>query len=448
MRQSQTRSNTLVLSLLLFLLPQASRAQQLEGVVPLGEFVPFTIAGNDSIDRFYLVGVSQLGDVPLVVLDGNNNSLRFVDIQDQGLVIPDGIAANRNSGDVFVLAGFPPVIKIVDALKDEVTTIPIPDFQFFGFGAPPLPRFVAVNSETGIVYLLDALGGGGGSTGGIGVFDPTTQDFSVVPFADAFPLSIAVNSQTNMIYVPAVSLSGEGLLLAFNGADLSMTTISFGAEIFPFQAIGINDVTNTIYVGGTDGPSRGLAIVNGADNSFRFLPLGDVEPFDIAVNTQTNQIVSVARGAFQGGAFLTIVDGGTDRVEIIDLGVFDVAGVAVNRFSGRVYVPGISEIGEPQILVFGPRVCSSNVTSLAALRSEVEGLTASTETIQQLIGVLNNVERALNENRPKFARLRLALFQDKVVVLSSLSGGAGIPLGEANDVYCSASNVLVGIEVP
>jgi DNA-binding beta-propeller fold protein YncE len=258
---------------------------------------------------------------------------------------------------------------------------------------------------------------------------------------------LAVNSSTNSIFVVGYSSSApESFLLSIDGKDLTVSSTSLQYEsFFPFSGIAVNERTNKVYLGGF-GMKPGIAVVDGADLSSRMVPTGNLQPVDIAVNPDTNQTLALCTG---GGTFLVTMDGATERFESFDLDDLVPGGIAVNRFTNRIYVVD-SKFPGSQILVFAPDGCSSTTTSLDELRGEVETLSTAKRVIRSLTSLLDDVELALDQDRPDLGRSRLALFQRKLVTLSNprTGGASSVPLHEANRLLCSASNVLLGVEKP
>jgi len=95
-------------------------------------------------------------------------------------------------------------------------------------------------------------------------------------------------------------------------------------------------------------------------------------------------------------------------------------------------------------------VCSSTVTTIPDLMTEVETLETSSQTISVLNNTLDNVQEALGKGKNRTARNRMKNFIDKVVNRSNLkeSNHHGIGLDQANSLLCGAANVLIGIELP
>ena len=95
-------------------------------------------------------------------------------------------------------------------------------------------------------------------------------------------------------------------------------------------------------------------------------------------------------------------------------------------------------------------VCNSKVISIAGLHSAVDALHAGPAVKRGLNRLLNEVQVALDSGRNDDARNGLALFI-RVVVNGSTRNPAqagALILSEANQLVCSASNVVIGVPSP
>ena len=92
-------------------------------------------------------------------------------------------------------------------------------------------------------------------------------------------------------------------------------------------------------------------------------------------------------------------------------------------------------------------VCSSTVTTIPDLNTEVEALDTSPQTINALSKILDNAQKALDKDKNKKARNQMKNFIGKVVSKSNLKETSSHKIGaeEANNLICAAANVLIGI---
>ncbi len=97
------------------------------------------------------------------------------------------------------------------------------------------------------------------------------------------------------------------------------------------------------------------------------------------------------------------------------------------------------------------RPCNSSVTTLASLKTAVEGLTTSQTTKDTLNAILDKVQAKLDTGQPEKARNKMGSFYKKVVKLSNPDKTGApdlIPRQEADGLLCAGHNVLNGIPVP
>ncbi|MCH8040781.1 MAG: hypothetical protein IH977_10625 [Nitrospinae bacterium] len=97
------------------------------------------------------------------------------------------------------------------------------------------------------------------------------------------------------------------------------------------------------------------------------------------------------------------------------------------------------------------RPCNSSITTLAGLKTAVEGLTTSQTTKDTLNAILDKVQAKLDNGKNQKARNRMVGFQKRVARLSNpdKTGASDlIPRQEADDLVCAGHNVLTGIPVP
>lgn len=420
-----------------------ARCQEIETVISIENFFPFALVANDSIKRLYVTGAFHDGRTRLVVVDGNDYSQRFVEL-DPAFDVVGGLSVDRHLGDVYVVTERGPAVSVVDALKAEVETTTLVGFPFRAHPGVQGLKLVGVNAETRTLYVLS-------TQGRLGAFDVETQGLREVDFRDFFVLSLAVNSVTNKVFVAVTSLDARtGLVAVVDGADLTTTTISFGDQFFSNHAIAVNEETNQLYLGGfgRGGVGRAVAVVNGNDHSFRVIPIDDVQPFDIAVNPRTAQAFVVGQTLTREAQLWTIEHDGTATATT--LGNFDPYSLAADRYTSRIYILGTNAQGIAQILVLKPTGCSSEIATVEALVPLVQSLATSPDTINVLLSNLDNVQQALDNANNGIARSRLSNFVDRIVNRSNYSATNPdrILLPQANHLLCGASNVLIGIPLP
>lgn len=198
-------------------------------------------------------------------------------------------------------------------------------------------------------YVVMHLGSGANLTSNtVTVTAPTnctvlaTPSTATVPVGNS-PYSIAVNSNTNKIYVANIN---DNSVTVINGADNSTTTISLGTN--QPRVLAINSITNKIYVGTV---STTLAyvyqvgVIDGATNTVTLIPTPTVNSgiYGIAVNETTDTIYAVD---YIGD--LVVINGSTASVTSTMPGLgpgFVYPYIVVNPTTNQIYVPFVAPGG-------------------------------------------------------------------------------------------------------
>jgi YVTN family beta-propeller protein len=161
------------------------------------------------------------------------------------------------------------------------------------------------------------------------IFGPPAQAQFVtdtVPTGNS-PQAIGINSVTNKIYV---ANADDGTLTVIDGATHSTATMAVGSNP---QAVAVNPVTNKIYVANTN-PSGTVTVIDGATNETTTLAVGGF-PAALAVNPMTNRVY-VANQVANGT--VSVIDGARDTVSAtISVGGLPSA-LAADPATNRIYV--------------------------------------------------------------------------------------------------------------
>lgn len=198
-----------------------------------------------------------------------------------------------------------------------------PGLTFWGL------RDLAVNTSTNRIYVV--------AGEQMAVIDGDTNQTTDVVALDGIAISIAINSETNRIYLSARS----GQIWVIDGeTNEIVATIPgvFGASPGVFGAypgvsgrLAVNPATNRIYV--ADIAGQRLVVIDG-DSNTEVGSVGAEVVGDPAVNSVTNRIYVI--GSDSGK--VTVIDGETDQVvAVVDLGA-RLGGVTVNPKTNRIYV--------------------------------------------------------------------------------------------------------------
>ena len=205
---------------------------------------------------------------------------------------------------------------VEDAFADQVTsTIP---------SGPATD--VATNPITNLVYVTHH---------GSGTVDVVNgSDDAVVSTIQLEPLAwgVAVNSATNIVYVTHYDVyatsNRKGNLSVIDGSSGAVAEVTVGID--PFD-VAVNPNTNMVYV--SDTLAGQVFAVNGSTGTVvASIPVGEV--YGIAVNVATNRIYAVY------SCSLAVIDGSSSTV----INTFSVScplpshDVAVNQVSGTIYI--------------------------------------------------------------------------------------------------------------
>ena len=138
------------------------------------------------------------------------------------------------------------------------------------------------------------------------------------------PVAVGLNPVTNKIYV--ANQSGNSLTV-INGATNQATNVFTGSGP---DALDINPVTNKIYV--ADGGASAVTVIDGATNRTASVSTG-VGPVAVAVNPATNQIYV----ANYYSNSVTVIHGATNQTTTVNVGTSPYS-IAVNPVTNKIFV--------------------------------------------------------------------------------------------------------------
>jgi len=144
------------------------------------------------------------------------------------------------------------------------------------------------------------------------------------------PHAVAVNPNTNRLYVANVESDSVSVLEDSDNGIVTVATVAVG--ITPY-ALAVNPVTNKIYVANVD--SDTVTVIDGVTNNTVEVEVG-TQPFAIAVNPVTDKIYI----ANIGGDTMSVIDGATNATTHVGTGMSPFA-VAVNEATSMIYVANI-----------------------------------------------------------------------------------------------------------
>jgi YVTN family beta-propeller protein len=197
------------------------------------------------------------------------------------------------------------------------------------------------------------------------------------------PLSAAINSGTNKIYVAdwcgnSPNCTSGGTVTVIDGSTDNTLSVNVG---FSPYGVAVNPVTNKIYVanrcGNTIACTNGsVSVIDGASNTVIATPLTGTKPFDIKVDTVTNRIYvpnncgNDASCHTRNGT-VTVIDGASDTViATVNVGAAP-AQAAVNSVTNKIYVS--NSCGSDPLCVF-PYTTQGTVTI-------IDGVTNNTVSV-------------------------------------------------------------------
>jgi YVTN family beta-propeller protein len=195
-----------------------------------------------------------------------------------------------------------------------------------------IPTSIAINPNTNMIYVANY----GSNTTSI-INGTTNSVVSAIDVGDT-PDSIAVNPNTNMIYLANF---GSNTVSVIDGTTNMLATAAEEIDVNVGEDIAVNPNTNMIYVANSD--SNTVSIINGTTNSVvSAIDVGDT-PDSIAVNPNTNMIylaksdVDPVTSRDENGT-VSVIDGTTNTLIVRDVRVGGgPADVAVNPDTNMVY---------------------------------------------------------------------------------------------------------------
>lgn len=311
-----------LLGFTLLLVPPLSRAQTVVATIPVGTDILRAVAVNPVTNKIYVASCTFHGFAGpptgnLTVIDGATNATTVI----KGCFWD--VAVNSVTNKIYVPSA------VIDGATDVLTYIP-------GIGGDA----VAVNPVTNKIYVAND----GGYTY---VIDGATNSLTTkVIDPNALPLhaaAIAVNPVTNKIYV-----ANNGILIPFNtnpgnvtvidGATNSATTVTDPNASTPVS-VAVNTLTNKIYVanqGSSPNSNNGnITVIDGATNAVTTLTDPNaVSPQAVALNQTTNKIYIA-----NASSNVTVIDGATNAVSTVkDPNALGTSSLAVDSVTNTVYV--------------------------------------------------------------------------------------------------------------
>lgn len=250
----------------------------------LGSVGPISV--NPATNTIYVVRLSGTGRDEVTFLDGAGNTWYTIAT---GSFQPIAMAVNPLTDTIFVIHYATGDVRIISGAFNPNDTFP----QTVSIGLWSQPTAIVANPVTNKVYAITA-----DSRGPIAIIDGATQTATFPLPASGHgvgPKSIAVNPVTNKVYA---AFTNE--VIVIDGATNAYTYIPVDTGSTQV-GLGVNYVTNKIYVSADDGT---LTIIDGDTNAttIRSIPAGASA---VGVNPLTNT-------TFVNGTNTTVVNGGSN----------------------------------------------------------------------------------------------------------------------------------------
>jgi hypothetical protein len=190
-----------------------------------------------------------------------------------------------------------------------------------------------------------------------------------------YPLGIAVNPTTNMVYVTDGDYK---IVTAINGATNTATTIATSATT---AGVAVNSNTNTIYVA-IDASPGSVAVIDGATNAISTTISIPLIPNIVAVNSVKNQIYVSEWNGVPGGAYNILdIDGSTNNVVATISIPKTITSLAVDTTRNLIYAVNLTSPGDGEISVIDGSSNAITATIPVGYNDENLALDEATNTL-------------------------------------------------------------------
>lgn len=211
---------------------------------------------------------------------------------------------------------------------------------------------IGINPLTNRVYLLRWVDENGSSdprvfevNGTDNSFQMFKIDFRLDDGERANPIGIAINPQTNRLYMP----TNEGhSVLVFDLNTKILQNFPLPQSIpdqtnLPLVNMAVNSNTNRIYI--VEDAVR-IVVMNGGDNSMQLVPSNHIEYYSAVANPTTNRVYLVATtDTVECGLWaVDVLDGDNHLSRVCIPPYLDLGGpIAVNPATNRIYMNALDE---------------------------------------------------------------------------------------------------------
>ena len=239
---------------------------------------PTSIAVDTANGRAYIVNA---GDGTVTVLNDRTDEIAATL---QVGAHPYSIAADSITGKIYVTRTYSDQLMVIDAVTNGVSSIKV--------GSPDL---LAINEKTHTVYLLSY------EMGDLAILDEVTHAIKRTSVG-MHAWGMTLNPATGVLYFAKI---GDGAVAVLAPGSTTPTFIHTGG--IPC-ALAVNTQTNTIYV--ADYASNNIAVIDGSNSKVVVkIPVGN-RPQAVAVDSEHNRVYVANTFAHT----ISVLDGNTNKV--------------------------------------------------------------------------------------------------------------------------------------
>jgi YVTN family beta-propeller protein len=241
-----------------------------------------------------LIYAANFSSASVTIIDGSTNNTHTQPIGTTAS--PDSLSVNPVLGQVYGAASGQ---SVTFAFQSSFT----PAFSSFG-GSNPRPIATATNPATGMDYTLYGSGTMDINDGAA----PHTFNTGVCSAGPSTPTSLAVNPQTNTVFVTCAGAEVDAIQGGSGFFPGNETPIQDPNAIDPV-AVAVNPTTNQIYVanGGNATGNGSLTIIDGSTNNFVNLPITG-NPVAVGFNVATGKVYVQTQTGTQSSS-IVVIDG-------------------------------------------------------------------------------------------------------------------------------------------
>jgi hypothetical protein len=319
------------------LVASSARAQVVVQTLDV-DFFAYDMAVSEAQNKIYAAGYDRFSARLLAVLDRSTLALTTYPLAFD----PRGLAVDPAANKVYM--GTSDAIYVFDGADGSITAAPV---AVTGFG---LTHGMASDPARHRVY---AAGYTDPSTGGriLVILDGEGLTSSRIPL-DIDVAAIDVDTTTGRVYLVGRSAStGAYVVETRDASGVLLDVVPSPVDAFPGVCFAAADpTTGTLYIAGFTPAGPALAARAASGGSFSVVATG-LRPFSIAVG---RRVYVPAQPEGGGDAVLGLFDLVSLAKTTTSLPVMGVAGIAVDRAAGRVYLSGSSGNASRLVVVSEP----------------------------------------------------------------------------------------------